>query len=226
MWWNTISFGIVPGRQLGRHRSNGAQPATGRNTHPMDLFAVGAIQRPEARVPRAGDILVAAPFLTDPSFRRTVVYLLQHDEDGSAGVIVNRRFDGSLAGLDLPEWLLDTAVLHEGGPVAGDSLLALAATSAVPAPVRRAAGPDVCVVDLDQLSGVPAFAPVALFVGYAGWSPGQLAGELARHDWLVVDADPIDVLATDPENVWRRVLGRQRDVTRLWATLPALPTAN
>ena len=62
--------------------------------------------------------------------------------------------------------------------------------------------------------------------GYAGWSAGQLDGELARDDWLVVRADPYDVLGTDPERVWAKVMRRQRDLTRLWATLPNTVGAN
>ncbi len=191
----------------------------------MDL-AVHRIERPPQRAPRAGDLLVAAPGLSDPRFRRTIIYLLQHDEEGSAGVVVNRRFDGDLAGLDLPEWILAAAPVRGGGPVAEDSLLALAATETTPPEVQRAVGPGVCVVDLEALPGVPPFAPVHLFVGYAGWSEGQLDGELARGDWAVVPAVPDDLLYLDPDAIWARVLGRQRDVTRLWATMPSSPALN
>ncbi len=192
----------------------------------MDSLALPHIGRPPRRVPREGDLLVAAPSLVDPNFRRAIVYVLRNDEEGAAGVIVNRRYLGSLVGVGLPDWVVDTAIVHEGGPVATDSVLALADSDAAPEAVKRDAGSGVCVVDLDGLDGVAPFHPLQLFVGYAGWSAGQLDGELARDDWLVVRADPYDVLGTDPERVWAKVMRRQRDLTRLWATLPNTVGAN
>lgn len=186
----------------------------------MDPLAPHRLERPARREPRAGDLLVAAPGMGDPRFRRAVIYLLQHDEDGSAGVMLTRRHAGSLSGLDLPQWLLDGAIVHEGGPVAEDSLLALADRATAPEHLCRAVGPGICVVDLDAVSEAEPFQPVQLFVGYAGWGEGQLASELARDDWLVVGSDPFDVLTSDPDQVWRKVLRRQPGAARLWSTLP------
>lgn len=196
-----------------------------RNTGDMDL-AERRIDRPGQRPPRAGDLLVSAPGLLDPNFRRTVIYLLQHDEEGSAGVVINRRFGDDLTGLDLPQWVLESSPIRAGGPVAQDSLLALAGTETTPVHVRRAVGPGVCVVDLEALPDEVPFHPLQLFVGYAGWSAGQLEDELARDDWAVMAADPADLLLIDPDRVWEAVLRRQRDSTRLWATLPAVPSHN
>lgn len=191
----------------------------------MDLTGVDRITRPRRRSPRAGDLLVAAPSLLDPRFRRTVVFLLQHSDDGSAGVVINRRYPNPLATGELPGWVLETATVLQGGPVATDSVLALAPTDATPAPARRALGPDLCVVDLDALDDEPV-ARLRLFVGYAGWGEGQLDGELARDDWLVVRGEAADVLRAQPEEIWSGVLRRQRNLTRLWATMPATVTAN
>lgn len=191
----------------------------------MDL-ADRRIDRPRQRPPRAGDLLVSAPGLLDPNFRRSIIYLLQHDDEGSAGVVINRRFADDLAGLDLPQWVLESSPIRAGGPVAQDSLLALAATETTPATLRRAVGPGICVVDLEALPAETPFHPVQLFVGYAGWSAGQLADELARDDWAVMTADPADLLLVDPDRVWGSVLGRQPDATRLWATLPEVPAHN
>ncbi len=192
----------------------------------MDPLAVPRLDRPGPRSPRAGDLLIAAPGMTDPRFRRAVIYLLQNDDEGSAGVVLSRRYGGDLSGIDLPQWLLDGAVVHEGGPVAEDSLLALADRATAPAHLCRSVGPGICVVDLDGVADAEPFQPLQLFVGYAGWGAGQLESELARHDWLVVSSDPFDVLATDPEKVWAKVLRRQPGVIRLWATLPPAADRN
>lgn len=192
----------------------------------MDPVSTRHLTRPPARTPREGDLLVAAPSMLDPHFRRTIVYIMSYDDEGAAGVVVNRRYGATLAGIDLPDWVAETAIVHEGGPVATDSLLALALTEAAPAALRREVGPGLSVVDLDELAEVEPFHPLQLFVGYAGWSAGQLDTELARSDWLVVPADPFDVLGTDPEAVWAKVMRRQPDLTRLWATLPDSVVAN
>lgn len=201
-------------------------PGVGRNTGAMDFPAEGHIGRPARRSPHPGDLLIAAPSLLDPNFRRAVVFLLSHDDEGSAGVVINRRYAGRLSGIELPTWVLDHAIVHDGGPVATDSLLALADAGMAPERLRRAAGAGVCVVDLDSLTEEEPFHPLQLFVGYAGWSAGQLEQELARDDWLVVPSDPYDVLGTDPEAVWAKVMRRQSDLTRLWATLPDTVAAN
>lgn len=201
-------------------------PADGSDTGPMDFPAVAHIERPARRIPRPGDLLVAAPSLIDPNFRRAVVLLLSRDDEGAAGVVINRRYGGRLTGIDLPEWVLEHAIVHEGGPVATDALLALADADTAPEHLRRAAGAGICVVDIDALADAEPFHPLQLFVGYAGWSPGQLDQELARDDWLVVPCDRYDVLGTDPEAVWARVMRRQRDLTQLWATLPDSVAAN
>lgn len=193
---------------------------------PMSSLAVDPIPRPRRRSPRAGDLLVAAPALLDPRFRRTVVFLLQHDEDGSAGVVLNHRFDSHITGIGLPDWVDETATVLAGGPVGTDSLLALAATNRTPDRARRALGPDLCVVDLDELDDDEPIDPLRMFVGYAGWGAGQLDSELARDDWLVVPSEPADVLHTPPEEVWTTVLRRQPNATRLWATLPDTVAAN
>lgn len=191
----------------------------------MDSTGVDRIGRPRSRRPRSGDLLIAAPSLFDPRFRRTVVFLLQHGDEGSAGVVINRRSDRSLAGVDLPPWVLHDVLVLEGGPVATDSVLALAPTDATPPAARRALGPDLCVVDLDELTEEPVVG-LRLFVGYAGWGEGQLDGEIARDDWLVVRGEVADVLRAQPEEIWTGVLRRQPNLTRLWATMPAAVTAN
>ena len=193
----------------------------------MSIVGVEGLHRPRTPSPRAGDLLIAAPSLLDPNFRRTVIYLLQHDDtDGSAGVVLNRPFLGLVDPAALPHWLTQTAALSQGGPVATDSVIALADVAVTPAHLRRAVGPGVCVVDLERVAEVDPFHPVRLFVGHSGWSAGQLDDELGNADWHVVTGSPDDVLLTDPSQVWQRVLSRQRLPIRMWTTLPDVVGAN
>lgn len=167
---------------------------------------------------------MASPSILDPNFRRSLVYVLQHDADGTAGVILNRPGGTTAAEMGLPDWAR-RASLRRGGPVAPDALLALAPAGAVPEEMRGPGAPGICVVDLD---GEPAdpIDGLCIFLGYSGWAAGQLAAEMARDDWHVVRAEAADVLAVEPGDLWAHVLRRQRDSSRLWITLPQIPAAN
>lgn len=187
--------------------------------------------------PEAGRLLVAAASLTEPSFRRSVVLLLDHDEQGTLGVVLNQP-TGVDAGEVLPAWrphLTGPPLVFRGGPVALDSALAVAA---VPGPAdgeepegfRRVAGP-LGVIDLDAPPTrlAPQLSAVRLFVGYAGWSAGQLEGELAQHAWYVVEGLPGDAFADlggDPDAMWRAVLARQGGELAWLARYPEDPSLN
>ena len=175
-----------------------------------------------------GMLLVAAPGLLDPNFRRSVVYLIEHRERGSLGVILNRPSEVALNDV-LPAWAPLSSrppSVFMGGPVDAKTALCLAAMRAGQRPqgtdgLVAVDGP-VALVDLD---GDPeALAPrvrgLRVFAGYAGWEAGQLAGEIARSDWYVVPALPDDVLTGQGPNLWSRVLRRQGVPLALLATFP------
>lgn len=183
----------------------------------------------------AGSLLVATPLLTDPSFHRSVLLLLDHDEDGALGVVVNRPTQVDVASV-LPDWQPYAGVpgvVFHGGPVDLDSALALGAVrragpAAAAEPVttellgwRRVVG-DLGLVDLDAPPElvVPSLDGLRIFAGYAGWGPGQLEDELAEGAWWVLDAHPHDAFADEPEGLWRSVLRRQTGELALLSTFP------
>jgi putative AlgH/UPF0301 family transcriptional regulator len=179
-----------------------------------------------------GGLLVALPALADPTFAGTVVYVLDHSDTGTLGVVLGRPSAVEIRDV-LPGWCdlaVEPGVFHVGGPCETDTALCLA-TSDVTVPtegLRRVAG-SVHLVDLDaeparladRLTGLRVFA------GYAGWSPGQLASEIAEGAWACVPGRPEDVLsrASGPE-LWRAVMGRQRGRLAVLSTAPADPSAN
>ncbi len=163
----------------------------------------------------SGRLLVATPLITDPNFAHTVVYIYAHDEgEGAAGVVLNRPTDEVTVEY-LPGWrsvLAAPPTVFWGGPVAQDS------------------GVVVMVRDGSiELVGDPEPPPdgrARLFVGQAGWGPAQLEAELAEGAWLVVDAQPDDVLSPFPSELWSRILRRQGGRFAMWATHPLDPSAN
>lgn len=178
-----------------------------------------------------GRLLVATPAIEAGPFLRSVVFLLDHDEDGALGVVVNHPLD---AGIDdvLPTWgqFANTPMcLFDGGPVAMDSALAVGVLAAAQAPPDgwRSMGGRVGLVDLAGPHPVDGqLAGLRVFAGYAGWSAGQLERELEEGSWLVVEAQEQDLLSPQPEGLWREVLRRQQDDVRLWATFPDDPALN
>ncbi|MDQ1641551.1 MAG: putative transcriptional regulator [Actinomycetota bacterium] len=180
-----------------------------------------------------GRLLVAAPALTEATFVRTVVLLLDHDADGALGVVVNRPTPVDVSEV-LPSWqpyATTPGVLFQGGPVSLDSALGLASVSGgtedEPIGWRRVAGA-LGLLDLDAPPEVVAgeMAALRIFAGYAGWGAGQLEMELAEGSWYVVAAQPDDAFSADPAGLWRAVLRRQTGELALLSTYPADPSLN
>lgn len=166
---------------------------------------------------RPGSLLVSGTDLTEPAFRRTVVYVIEHNDAGSLGVVLNRVSDTPVQSV-LPQWAPICArsrSLYVGGPVKLDSALCLATLrtgatiDGVPG-LRRVHG-RVVMVDLDSDPGQVGsrVEAVRVFAGYSGWTMGQLDGELRRDDWIVVSALPSDVIGPPRVDLWAQVLRRQ-----------------
>jgi len=183
-----------------------------------------------------GQLLVASPVLGDPTFARSVVLLVDHDEGGALGVVLNRPTAVRVEAV-VPAWgdyTTGPAQIFRGGPVGEDSALALAALAPghesdtdEPAGFRRLFG-TIGLVDLDAepvaLAG--ELRAVRVFAGYAGWGPGQLEDELAEQSWFVVDSLPGDAFSTHPDRLWNDVLRRQHGELAMVATFPTDPTLN
>lgn len=166
--------------------------------------------------PTKGRLLVATPPLVDPNFDRTVIYVLEHHDDGALGVVLNRPSSEALAE-PLDRWTdLQSPPGHvfHGGPVEPDALIALAlANKPVTESTDELSPLSGRVVSAD-LSTDPAFiagvvSTVRVFRGYAGWGPGQLEGEIDAGAWMVIDAEADDMFDHQPEHLWRTVLRRQ-----------------
>jgi putative transcriptional regulator len=184
-----------------------------------------------------GRLLVATPLLVDPNFDRTVVLVLDHDADGTLGVVVNRPTAVPVSEV-LPMWselAEPMSMVFQGGPVALDSALGLAELRSIPrqpdegAPLgwRRVYG-DIGLVDLDIPPEVLAaeISAFRIYAGYAGWGSGQVERELSQGAWYVVDPAPGDAFTLDPDRVWRSVLRRQRGELAFLSTFPEDPGLN
>lgn len=177
---------------------------------------------------RPGTLLVSSTELVEPAFRRTVIYVIEHNDAGSLGVVINRPSDTAVQSV-LPQWA-DLAArpkaLYVGGPVKRDAALCLA-TLRVGADIedfpglRRVDG-RIAMVDLDSDPDqiAPFVEGVRVFAGYSGWTFGQLEGELERNDWMVLSALASDLIGPPRLDVWAHVLRRQPLPLAMLATHP------
>lgn len=177
---------------------------------------------------RPGSLLLASTDLTEPTFRRTVVYVVEHNRSGSFGVVLNRMSDTAVGAM-LPQWAplaFEPKALYVGGPVQRGAALCLATTRIgariddIPG-IRHVAGRVVMIdLDTDPQHIARYVEGVRIFAGYAGWSAGQLDGELRNDDWMVLSALPSDIAAPPYVDLWGRVLRRQPLPLALLATHP------
>lgn len=180
----------------------------------------------------AGMLLVATPALLDPNFVDTVVLLLDVDDDGALGVVLNRPSGVPVTAV-LDAWsevVAEPEVLFQGGPVSTQGALAvgmLADADTEPVGFRAVHGL-LGIVDLDTpvelVDG--SLAGLRIFAGYAGWGAGQLESEIEEGSWYVVAAQAPDVFRLDPTDLWRDVLRRQPGQLAWHSTRPADPELN
>lgn len=178
----------------------------------------------------AGRLLVATPKLTDPNFARTVVYIGMHDENGAFGLVLNRPLEVEVAD-HLEGWesvVTSPAVIFQGGPVDTSSVVGLARPLDATLSGWSEMSAGVGIVDLRQPGSevAPGVAALRMFLGYAGWTAGQLEQELEEDAWFVVDVDHGDIFTGDPGRLWHRVLRRQPGKLAMFAYFPEDPTQN
>jgi putative transcriptional regulator len=179
--------------------------------------------------PLNGNLLIASPAIFDPNFRRTVILLTAHTEDGAVGLILNRKSE-----LTVEEAVPQLAALAEpdepvfvGGPVNPQGVSMLAEFDDPNEAGVEVLG-DIGFVALDDaLEGeAPALRRRRVFAGVASWGGGQLEDELAGEDWIVDPARNDDVFTADPDGLWEHVLERMGGSYAVVARMPFDPSMN
>jgi len=175
-----------------------------------------------------GQLLIASPGLHDPNFRRTVVLITEHNEEGAAGLVLNRPSEAEVSELvpQLEDLVDDGDHVWMGGPVQQNAVLVLG----------EFLDPDDAAVPLFGSLGFPSLdepedvVPLTtrrrIFAGYAGWGSGQLEDELAREDWILEPASNDDAFTEAPDELWADVLRRKGGIYELVARMPEDPRVN
>jgi putative transcriptional regulator len=175
-----------------------------------------------------GQLLIAGSSLWDPNFRRTVVLVGHHDDEGAVGVILNRVTEVSVeeAVPVLADLVQPGDLLFVGGPVRPEAAVVLADFEHPERAEILAVGsigflPEE--VDADEIGGIRR---ARVFSGYAGWGAGQLEAEMDEGSWLVEPARAEDLFSEDPESLWDAVLRRKGPEYDLMRLMPIDPSAN
>jgi putative transcriptional regulator len=169
-----------------------------------------------------GQLLIAAPSLFD-YFRRAVVLVLEHTEDGAMGVVLGRESETSVveAVPVLSPFADDGEMVHIGGPVSPESVVALGEFDDIEDAGMQVVG---SLGTLDPESDNSSLRRLRVYAGYAGWGAGQLDGELEEEAWVVVPAEADDPFADG--DIWAAALARKGGGYRLMSTMPADPSLN
>jgi putative transcriptional regulator len=180
--------------------------------------------------PASGILLIADPFLKDPNFMRTVVFLTEHREDGTIGFVVNRQYENTLDEL-LPEVEGFKLPVYYGGPVQMNTIHFLHRY-----PDKIPGGVEVMkgvywggefdrVVDLIN-SGIAEPEKIRFFIGYSGWSTGQLDTEMKEKTWLTVNATRKLIFHQNAEEIWKDALKHMGGDYEMMINFPIDPQLN
>ena len=173
-----------------------------------------------------GSLLIGGANIFSPAFRRTIVLIADHDENGALGFVLNRPA-GELS--EVPEPLAGLALADQrvfiGGPVQPEVVAVLGEVSGA-APSDRLIFGATALVSLDDALEPGRVSRAKIFAGYSGWGPGQLEAEMEEDSWLVEPAYPDDVFTTDPDDLWKTVLDRKGPDFQLLQTMPLDPSSN
>jgi putative transcriptional regulator len=192
----------------------------------IDLFAI----MPEDKIPGKGKILISEPFLPDTFFNRSIVYLTDHTPQGSVGFILNKKLDlklsSAITGFD--GW---DENINMGGPVAPDTLHYLHSLGEMI--------PDSVLIedsiwwggDIDTIrdlisEGRITNSQIRFFLGYSGWSAGQLERELREDSWIIAKVKSDIIMNNRGDNTWKRILRSFKNKYRIWADFPDSPDMN
>jgi len=176
----------------------------------------------------AGTLLVASPGMHDTTFDRTVIFLVEHDDGGSMGLVLNQPSD-MLVSDALPDYsrVVGPERLYLGGPVEQGTALVLAEPLDPAAPYMHYMHNGIGLVDLAEDQD-PAFVleRARVFSGYAGWGPRQLENELRSGAWIIARCEEADLWAVDHQRLWARVMARQGDMAEFLLEWPEQPWLN
>lgn len=182
------------------------------------------------RTPERGKLLISEPFLLDPNFKRTIILLGEHTTEGSIGFILNKPTDLKLDAIieDFPEF--DAPVFY-GGPVQVNSLQFIHRTNdlledsiLIKDGLYWGGNFELLKILIDTKQVEPE--DFRFFIGYSGWSAGQLCEEMQMNSWLLTDSSIDNIFSDEPDKLWTEVLKGMGKKFAILASFPENPSVN
>jgi putative transcriptional regulator len=179
--------------------------------------------------PQKGSVLISEPYSSDYFFRRSVVLLVEHNDSGSVGFILNKPFGKDLK--EIVNYFEDfNSAVNIGGPVGNQNLyyihtLGDKIKGSVAVKDNLFWGGNFAHVKDLALSGALNENDIKFFVGYSGWDKGQLDSEIKKDYWLVTDTKTEEIMA-NADNIWKTVLQKLETRYRIWSNFPVNPESN
>ncbi len=181
-------------------------------------------------LPKQGRVLISDPFLNDAYFKRSVVFLTEHNDKGTVGFVLNKPVDVSINEIlaDFP--VIDTSI-SVGGPVGTNSVHYIHKLgNIIPNSVKVTGnlwwGGDFEFVKQLIRGGTLDSDMIRFFVGYSGWEPGQLEREISENSWVVSELDSRIIMNSRTKESWQHVLNTLGGNYKLWTNFPENPGMN
>lgn len=181
--------------------------------------------------PKAGSVLVSEPFLADNYFSRSVIYLCDHNDEGSFGFVLNKHIDSKLSelGNNLPD--IDS-IVSLGGPVDTSNLFYIHSLGDE-VPNSIPCGKDLFIGgDFNEVTRILSDDPskieqIRFFIGYSGWEAEQLSQELNERSWIVLNnVTRKDILNTNNEDYWKKIMESLGGKFKMMSKFPLNPSDN
>lgn len=184
----------------------------------------------ESFKPKAGKILISDPFLIDTYFKRTVIYLVEHNKEGSVGFILNKSVNLNLNDVISNFPTVNTEVFF-GGPVNQNNLFYIHTYGGLISDSRHIKDGLYWGGSFEQMKHLFETNQIdtdniRFFAGYSGWTKGQLKRELEEKTWIVSDVSTEQLFTGKSKNFWNDVLRKMGKKYEIMSNFPEDPTLN
>lgn len=181
-------------------------------------------------MPSKGKILISEPFLDDSTFGRSVILLIDHTDDGSMGVILNKQLPFMLNEVVDEFKYLEDIPLFKGGPIGTDTLFYLHTLpdirGALPVFNGLYVNGDFNEIKEYVLEGNPIDGHIRFFLGYSGWDPEQIHQEIRENRWIISKEKKEYLLNKETKDMWKKSLGKLGSKYETWSRFPQVPSWN
>lgn len=181
-------------------------------------------------LPSRGRILISEPFLRDATFGRSVILLVDHTDEGSMGLVINKQLPLFLNDIIMEFKYLDEIPLYKGGPIATDTLFYLHTLSDIPGSISISKGlylnGDFDEIKKYILQENKISECIRFFLGYSGWDSEQLSNEIRENTWLVSEEEKSYLMKNNIKDMWRKALEKLGSKYETWSRFPQVPTLN